>query len=479
MKSIKRNLFYTITYQMLIVLVPFITSPYLARTLGPEKIGIYSFTYSIAFYFMILAMLGINNYGNRSIAKVRENNKKLSKQFFSIYIIQCFMSILMLILYIIYSIFFVNEYTTIVIIQGIYILANALDITWFFHGLEDFDIVVIRNAIVKILTLILILTLVKCPNDLWIYTIIMAGSTFLGQIITWPLLFKKIDFVKPELDDIIPHIKPITILFIPVLATSVFSYMDKIMLGSISGMKETGFFENTDKIISIPKSIITALGTVMLPRTAYMIATGQEDKSKEYMENTMFYVLWISLAFTFGLAGISNVFAPVFWGEGFEKCGVLIAYMAPALIFSVFGNVIRTQFLIPRSMDKEYSWSLVLGAIVNFIVNLLLIPKLGGVGAVIGTLCAEISLCFYQTYSVRRYLNIKGYLKSGIIFLPISILMFLILKCIGNILLPNIITLIIQIIVGALIYLIFSIIYFCKSNDKVVIRIRNMIMNKN
>lgn len=478
MNSIKKNIIYNIAYQMLIVFVPFITSPYLSRTLGAEKIGVYSFTYSIVFYFMMLSMLGINNYGNRSIAKVRDNTEKLSKEFLSIYAIQCFMSIIMMILYIVYIIFSAEKYNIIAIIQGVYILSTALDITWFFYGLEDFKIVIIRNTIVKIVTLLSILTFVKSPNDLWIYTLIMGGSTLLGQIITWPLVFKKIILIKIKFNDIIPHIKPIFILFIPVLAISVFSYMDKIMLGSISDMKETGFYENTDKIISIPKSIISALGTVMLPRTAHMIAIGKEKKSKEYIENTMFYVLWISLAFTFGLAGIANVFAPVFWGESFKECGILITYMAPALIFSVFGNVIRTQFLIPRSMDKDYSWSLVWGAIINFIVNICLIPKFGARGAVIGTLCAEFSLCFYQTYVVRQYLNIEEYLRTGIVFLPISLLMFIVLKFIGKVLSPNITTLAIQITIGAFIYLTFSIIYIYKSNNKVVIRIREMITKK-
>ena len=428
MSNIKKNLIYNIAYQILIVIVPFITSPYLARTLGAQQIGIYSYTYSIAFYFMIIAVLGVSNYGNRSIAKVRDNKEKLNLTFSSIYAVQMVMSILMIIAYVIYLSFIAKEFKIISIIQGMYIIANALDITWFFYGIENFKVIVLRNSLVKALSLILILTLVRTQNDLWIYTTIMAGSTLIGQIISWTLLLKAIKLSKPNLNDVIPHVKPVFILFIPVLAISVFSYMDKIMLGSMSGMKQTGFYENTEKIISIPKSIITALGTVMLPRTAHMIANGQEEKSKEYLENTMLYVLLISSACAFGLSGIANTFAPIFWGTGFEECGKLIAYMTPALVFSVFGNVIRTQYLIPRSMDTEYTVSLIIGAIVNFIINLFLIPKLGAVGAVIGTIAAEFSLCAYQTYSVRKYLNIKEYIKSGIMFFPIGLIMFIILK---------------------------------------------------
>ncbi|CDM69225.1 putative membrane protein [Clostridium bornimense] len=478
MASIKKNLLYNILYQVLIVIVPFITSPYLARTLGAEQIGVYSYTYSIVFYFMILAVLGVNNYGNRSIAKVRDNKEKLNIEFWSIYFIQITMSTLVIIAYIIYLVVIVSEYRVIAIIQGLYILSNAIDITWFFQGIEEFKIVVLRNSVVKIISLVLILLLVKSPMDLWIYTIIMAGSTFLGQVITWPLLLKKVIFKKPVLSNIVPHIKPIFILFLPVLAISIFSYMDKIMLGVMKGMKETGFYENTDKIISIPKSIITALGAVMLPRTANLIANGKYEKSKEYIENTMFYVMLISSACAFGLAGISNNFAIIFWGKEFSECGRLIAYMVPTLIFSVFGNVIRTQYLIPRSMDKEYIISLIMGAIVNFIVNMSLIPSLGALGAVIGTICSEFVLCSYQIYSVHKDLDIKGYVKSGIAFFPIGFMMFLILKYIECILKNSISALVIQILIGASVYLLLASIYIIKSKNLVVMRMREALKLK-
>lgn len=475
MSNIGKNLTYNILYQILSLIVPLITSPYLSRILGVESIGIYSYTYSIVFYFMIIAVLGINNYGNRSIAKAKDNEEKLNIEFSSIYFIQLCMSIIMIISYMIYVCLFVKEYRIIAIIQGLYILANAVDITWFFYGMEEFKVTVSRNALVKIISLFLILVLVKSKDSLWIYTLIMAGSTFIGQIIIWPLLLKKINIVKPKKEDITPHIKPILILFIPVLAISIFSYMDKIMLGFIGGMSETGFFENSEKIISIPKALITALGTVMLPRTAHLIANGEEEKSKIYIENTMFYVLLISSACAFGLAAVSDLFSIVFWGTDFYKCGKLISLMTPALVFSVFGNVIRTQYLIPRSMDKEYTVSLVIGAIVNIVLNILLIPILGAVGAVIGTVCAEFSLCAYQTYTVRKYLDIKGFIRSGIAFFPIGFIMFISIKRIDYYLQPSILTLILEILYGAIIFSILSCIYILLSKNKVSLRIKRMI----
>lgn len=478
MTNIKKNLFYNILYQMLVVIVPLITSPYLARTLGAESIGVYSYTYSIAFYFMMIAVLGINNYGNRSIAKVKINREKLSLEFSSIYFIQIFMSTIMIISYIIYVYFFVKDYKNIAIIQGLYILANAIDITWFFYGMEEFKVTVLRNTMIKVISLLLILFFVKIKSDLWLYTLIMAGSTLIGQLITWPILLKKVKIVIPRKKDILPHIKPIIILFIPVLAISIFSYMDKIMIGSTVGMGETGYYENAEKILSIPKSLIAALGAVMLPRTANLIAIGEDEKSKMYIENTMFYVLLISSACCFGLAAVSDKFSILFWGNDFKKCGILISIMTPALIFSAFGNVIRTQFLIPKSMDKEYTVSLIIGAIVNMIINTLLIPIIGALGAVIGTVIAEFSLCCYQTYSVRKYLDIKSYIKSGMIFFPIGLIMYILIKFLDIYLKTNIISLVIEIVCGATVFVILSYIYVMYSNDKMPLIIKNKIQFK-
>lgn len=478
MQSIGKNLIYNITYQILIVIVPLITSPYLARTLGAEQIGVYSYTYSIVYYFMILAVLGINNYGNRSIAKVRDDKVKCDKTFCSIYALQLLLSVCVSAVYVLYCIFLVKDYSTVAWIQGLYILSNLLDVTWYFYGKENFKLTVFRNAVVKVLSLILILTFVKNSNDIWVYTLIMSGSMVLGQVIVWPQLFKEIHFVRPSFTEILAHLKPVFVLFIPVLAISVFSYMDKVMLGHISGMTETGYYENAEKIISIPKALIQAVGTVMLPRTANMVAYGLDDKIQDYIKTTMVGVLFISFASAFGIAGVSSVFAPVYWGADFTKCGLIISYMTPALIFSVFGNVIRTQYLIPKELDKEYTVSLVLGAITNFILNSILIPNLGAVGATIGTVGAEFVLCFYQVWTVRRNLQIKEYFKNGFQFLFAGILMFIVVKFIGNSLPTNIVTLCIQIIVGGFLYLLGNYFFYKKTRNTFIKNVGDRFVGK-
>lgn len=476
--NIAVNFLYNVGYQILAIVIPLITSPYLARTLGAEKIGINSWTYSIVFYFMIFAVLGISNYGNRTIAMVRVNKEDISKTFCSIYVFQLFMSIMMLVFYAIYIIFWAEEYILISIIQAFFILANAVDITWYFYGMEEFKTTVIRNCFVKIFGLVCIFAFVKTPDDLWKFTFINAGSMFLGQLIIWPQLIKRVKFVKVKLSDVLPHIRPILILFLPVLAISVFANMDKYMIGVFSNVVESGFYENTDKIIGIPKAVITALGTVMLPRTANLIAEGKEKESKQYIENTMFFTVCLGSAFVFGMMAVADIFSVVFWGTEFSECGELISCMAPAVLFSVFGNVIRTQYLIPRSKDKEYTISLIIGAIVNLCVNLVLIPKFGAMGAVVGTLIAEFVMTFLQGWFVKNVLPIKDYVFKNMIFLIMGLIMYLLLNSIKKYLSVSITNLIILIAIGAFSYFIMLAIYFFISKREICVKIKKEILIK-
>ena len=472
MPSIKKNVLYNTLYQILAIVVPLIISPYLARVLGADEIGKYSYTYSIVFYFLIFGMLGINNYGNRRIAIVRDRKEDLETEFWSIYSFQFFMSTMMLIIYSIVVLCYNKSFQLLLIVQGVYILSNLLDVSWFFYGLEDFRITVIRNAAVKIVSLVLILLLVKGKDDTWLYTFILSGSAFVSQLIIWPIVLNKISFRIPTWRDIKKHIKPILILFAPVLAISVFSYMDKIMLGASKGMTQTGFYECSEKIISIPKSFIQAFGAVMLPRTAHLITHGKKEESKNYLNWSIACVVIVLSACSFGLAGIASTFAPLYWGADFVECGKLISFMCPALLFSGFGNVIRTQYLIPRAKDKEYTISLVAGAGLNFILNLLLIPQYGAVGAVCATVFAELLMTLIQTALVSKEINVFNTLIPTFPFLLIGAIMFAVIKLFEGLSGILLLDFIIEFVVGAAVYSFLCIEFIIHSKAPEIVKVK-------
>lgn len=459
MTGLKKNFIYNVFYQIMILILPLITVPYVSRVLGAEGVGIYSYTYSIVYYFMIVSMLGINNYGNRTIAKTRENKYELSKNFFSIYFIQIVMTMFMLLCYLVYVFIFLNKYKLVSMLQIIYLISVMFDINWFFFGLEKFKVTITRSTILKLLSLILIFLFVNDVNDVWIYTLILSGSTLLSQLILLPFLIKEIIFVKIKFSDVKKHIKPCFILFIPVIAISLYKIMDKIMLGLLSTIEEVGYYEQAAKIIDIPMGIVTALGTVMLPRISNLVAKGDNSSILKYIEKSIKFMMFLAFPICFGLIGISDNFIPIFMGNDFMKSSVLVNYLSVTIIFLSFANVIRKQYLVPMEKDKLFILSVIVGAIVNLIINLILIPEYQSIGASIGTIFAELSVMLYQVIAVHKELPILKYLKLIFPFFVNSIIMFIVILFIKQLTLSKVTIICLQIIVGVVVYMLLNVKY--------------------
>lgn len=424
MKSENKNFLLNVAYQMLSYVFPLITVSYISRRLGVDNVGIYSYTYSIVYMFMLVAMLGINNYGNREIAKVRDDRDKISSLFWEIYRLQLLIVGIAIIAYILYIVFLCKNYKGIAIIQGLYLLSVCFDINWFYFGLEKFKLTITRNCIIKVASLILILCFIKTQDDLGRYTSIMAGSTVVSQLYLIISLHKFVDYKRNPLLDSLKHLKSCLILFVPVLAFGIYRVMDKTMIGAFSNVTELGYYENAERLINIPISIINALGTVMLPRMAYLLQNRKSD-SRVVIYSSMKLALIMATVMAAGLFLISDDIAVVLFGDGFIKSGSIMRILSVTIIASAWANVIRTQYLIPMRMDRIYVTSTMGGAVVNLIFNMLLISKYGAYGACVGTIAAEYFVMLYQTIKVRKELDIARYsklliecvVKNGIIML--------------------------------------------------------------
>lgn len=473
MSKLKKSLIYQSLYEILIILLPLLTTPYISRILGARNIGIHSYTYSIANYFVLFANLGIKNHGSRSIAKVRDNPKEVNRVFSEILALHLFFSTIVAVIYMIFLPIITGRYYEIAWIQGIYILAAIFDINWFFFGMEEFRLTVGRNTIVKIISVVCIFLFVKSKADLWIYALILALGTFIGQSLVWLMLSRFVSWEKPQWPGLKRHLKPMFVLFLPVLALSLYKYMDKIMLGSISSKIQVGFFENAEKVINIPMSLITAFGTVLMSRIANMITNSQEKKIIKLINSSMEAIMLIALAIAFGLASIATILAPIFFGKEFIECGVLIMGLSVTVPFMAFANVIRTQYLIPYNMDRVYIISLLSGAVINLLINILLIPHLAARGSVIATIAAEAAVCIYQTIAVRKFLPVKKYLLQSIPFAVLGGAMFYIVFRTGKVLGTSIKTLIIQIAIGAIFYSVGSLLILLKTKSPLIKRLKS------
>lgn len=460
MSNIRKNFIYNAIYQILIIILPIITTPYISRVIGAEGLGVYSYSYSIASCFALICVLGVTDYGSRSIAQVRDDKHKLNKTFWSIYSLQLITSVIGIGAYLIYIVKFIKFNKLIFIIEVIYVISFSIDINWLLSGLEEFKIIVTRNIIIKIITLLSILFFVKDTNDLYLYTLIMCLSSLFTQIISLSYLKRYIGFCKISLKDIKIHAIPNLKLFIPVMSFAIFKLVDKVMLGSLSNMTQVGYYENVVKVIDLPMGLITALGVVMLPKISNIIANGNKDQSIVYINNSMKFAMFMAFGICFGIASISNTFTPIFFGIEFMACTDLLKVMSMIVILKAWENVIKTQYLIPNSYDDIYIKSNIFGAIVNVISNIYFISRFDALGAIIGSLLGQATICIYQNIKISNCLNLNKYIKDSIIYLVSGIIMFIVVSRIGKLLPISIISLFVQILTGIIVYILIIYILF-------------------
>lgn len=468
--SVKQNLFYQMCYEILILFLPLITSPYIARVIGPEGVGIYSYSFSIANYFVLFSMLGIKNYGCRAIAQIRNNTEKLNSTFSNLLTVHIIISILSLTAYIGYIIFLASD-RIYAAIQGTFVLSALFDISWFYFGIEQIKLTVSRSAAIKLINVCCIFMLVRQRDDLWKYCLIMSLGMLLSQLSLWVPLKKYVHIVKPNAHNMLNHVKPLLILFIPTIAISLYKYMDKIMIGVISGNEQLGLYENAEKLVNIPMSVIAAFGTVMLPRMSGLIKSSQEVTVLRYITISMRYIMCIAFALAFGLAGVGRVFAPLFWGDQFAPSGTIIMGLASTIPFISFADVIRTQFLIPANRDREYLCSVILGAAVNLVINYAMLPSFGAIGATIGTIAAEVCVCIAQMWAVRYQLKLRIYIRNSFPFFLIGIFMFIGIYTLGIKMGKAWHVLLLQILFGVLFYGFSAFLYLYVVHDEMLMKL--------
>lgn len=453
-KSLTKNYIYNLLYQVLILILPLITAPYISRVLGAENIGIYSYTIAITTYFITFGSLGIALYGQREIAYVQNDKEKCTKVFWEIVILRLItLSISMIIFYFVF-VYSNNQYEIYYKVLLLEIIGNILDISWFFRGLEEFKKTVMRNMIIKLLSVISIFLFVKTKEDLLIYFFIYVLSILIGNISLWFYLPKLLSRIKFKNLNLFKHLKPTIALFIPQIAIQVYTLLDKTMIGAIiSDKHEVGYYDQGQKIIKMLLTIITSLGTVMMPRIANNFALGNKEKIKNYMKKSFNYVFLIAFPMIFGIISITNVFVPVFFGEGYERVILLMNVISPILLFIGLSNVVGVQYLLPTKKQKEYTISVVIGAIVNLIFNLLLIPTFKALGASIGTVIAEFTVTALQLFFIRKEFDFRNIIKNSLNYIIASMFMFISCLLIGFYINNNVLSLIIQLIVGTIIYI--------------------------
>ncbi len=453
MNKVVKNYIYNLSYQILVLIIPLITTPYVSRVLGAKGVGTFSYTNSIVQYFILFGCVGLNLYGQREVAYVEHEKAKRDKVFWELVILRIITVSISLLVYL-FSLASNGTYSFIFLIMSLDVLASMVDISWFFQGIEDFKKIVVRNFIVKITGVVLIFLFVKSSSDLYLYVICQSATLLLGNLSMWAYIPKLVGKVEVRKLNIKKHVRPTLVLFLPQIATSVYTVLDKTMIGLLTGIEEeVAYYEQGQKIVKIAMALVTSLGTVMMPRIANLFKQNQLDQVREHLLKSFRFVFFLSFPMMFGLMAISCNLVPWFFGSGYDKVIPNMMVISPILVIIALSNIMGTQYLLPIGRQKEYTLSVIVGCFVNFSVNLLLIPRFLSIGAAIATVIAESSVTGVQIYCIRKEFDFRRIIKSNLHYIISSFFMFAFTNFLARNLRPSIVSTFICIMVGVSIYL--------------------------
>ncbi len=469
MANLKKNFMYQSMYQILTMILPLVTSPILSAALGAEGVGIYTYVTTIESYFVLVANLGIYKYGTREIAKVQSNREEVSRVFREIWILHALLSIAVGFLYIFYIVM-AGEYLLFFSISFLGYIASAANLGWLFAGMEDFRKITIRDAAVKVAAFFLIIILVKDETDLAAYFWLMSICSLLAVSFYWVLYREYIDKVKVDVRGICRHFRGMLVLFIPLLLESLFNSMDKVMLGVFCSKAEVGYYGNAEKAL-ICKRLIYSLSIVLLPKMSYLISMKNREEYDRLMKQSVGLIILLSSVFGLGTAAVAKEFSEVFWGADFAACADLIIIMSAAIPGTMAANTIREQYLIASGNERKYLFAAGTGTLVNLVLNLLLIPRYGAVGAAIATLASEYTVCIVQIIVVRKDIPIVSYLRGNGIYLLFGIVMFAVVRWSAGRMSGGVAALLAEIALGGCVFVMMCVIYWLAAGQYYYLRL--------
>ena len=438
------------------IVIPIITIPIVSMALGPAGIGIFNYTNSIAQYFVLVASVGVAMYGNREIALAYNRQEDISKLFWEIVVFKAILTLAVFFIYIAVVSFLPNS--NYFYFQSLTILAVLFDISWFFMGIEDFKLTSVSSLFVQIITFVLILLFIKDSNDVGIYILIQTAGIFVSQVLVWFFIKPYITFQKINLKKSFSHIKGSFEFFIPQVAITLYTNLNKTLLGLFIGASAVGFYTNSLTLNTVFITIITTLDIVLLPHMSGLFAKKNVERIVELMDKTIDLQLFFSLPIMFGMLTVYDKLVPWFFGEKFLFINNVIPFFTPLIVIIPLGMAVSRQYLIPIGKVREYNKSVIIGAGINIISNLILLPTVGFFGVVISNLLAEFFVTAVRVRSFLKSTNFSFNFRRISIYFISALAMMIITRILTNSMQASLITNIVQGLIAITLYFIFTVV---------------------
>lgn len=460
-KSIKKNYIYNVSYQILVLITPLITAPYISRVLGADGIGTISYAESIVSYFVLFATLGISTYGQREISYVQDSRENRSEVFWNTKVLEFTTSLIALVVYVIFAVSRKEYY--IYLTLSFHLLSVFADVTWFFQGMEEFGKIVLRNSILRLANIIYLFLVVRTRQDILLYVFGTAFFGFLSTVSLWGYLPRYVNKISTVELHPYKNITTVISLFVPTVAIQIYTVLDKTMIGIITQNSfENGYYEQALRISKMVLTVVTALGTVMIPRIGYHFKNGETDKVRQFMYRGYRFVWFLGIPLCLGMIGIAGNFVPWFFGNGYEKVIPLIQILSFLIIAIGINNVTGMQYLIPTGRQNLFTLTVVVGDCINFTMNLVFIKLFQSVGAAVASVTAETAIAVVQLFFVRKELSPMQVIRESYHYIGAGAVMACALCLTGRFLDSSLVNTMLAVTIGAGAY--FSVLWIMKDD---------------
>ncbi|UZJ79342.1 oligosaccharide flippase family protein [Fictibacillus sp. KU28468] len=428
MKKILQNYFYNLSYQLLTMVLPFLTIPYITRVLGSDNLGIEAYTTSVTSIFIAFATAGTNIYATRMVANIRDNPFELIKSVYNLIFLRCSISIIVIILFLLLALNL--EYRFILALQLIFLLASTvLDFSWYFTGKERFREITTRNLFMKIIGFMLTITLVKDSNDLDIYVFINGITLLVPNVYFLKVLIRELGFPKRSYFSFINTIsllKNLIPFFLLTVIIQIYMNLDKIVLECFGLTKELGVYSQIIKSFNVFLSPITAFGTILMPYVSNL----NYHNSKKNLEKIIFLssntIIILGIPIFFGLLSISRQFVHLYFGPEFIEYILVFKIGCILILTGTISNIVINQVIFPKMQEGIYLKALVSATVLRLVMLLISLNKYGIYAAMISYVFSELFLLIACSYKIKKQIaiapiifnkNILKILSSGIIML--------------------------------------------------------------
>ena len=451
--SIKQNYIFSLIYKLVAVLVPVLITPYLDRVLEPDGNGAISFVSSIASYFILLANLGIEGYGQRTIATHRDDKEFINKFVLEIFVLKIFLTAISGAIFIILFSIIGGAKTEMYYIFAISVCFVAFDFSWLFQGLENFRILAITHLLARAAYVVLVFLLVSTKQHVNVAAFLWVGMTVMSYLLSFPFVIRFFKVNKGEKIKPFAHLKESFVYFIPAIAVSIYTILDKTMIGIITGSDfENGYYEEADKIVKLVLTMITTLNIIMRSRISYCFARGEFEQIKTYIRQTANIAFMLCFPMALGLLAVSEPFINIYCGLAYGKSITLLRILVPLIIIIATSNILGTHYYTPFNKQRTSNKFLITGALVNAALNIPLIYFWQSVGAAAASVVAELVILILYAVNANGFFAFKEFIKISWKYAVCAGIMFAVVVVMVHFLPESILWLIAEIAAGIIVY---------------------------